>query len=142
MPGASQSTASHDPGGPLVALLYGALSPSTAWGGCVGGPKALATMVIKRVNPMSAAKIGGTLGVMLGLLIGGCISLFMLAFGSAVAASREDAGGAIVGIFFGVGAIVIVPIFYGVFMFIMGALYAALYNVAAKWAGGLEVDAA
>jgi hypothetical protein len=100
-------------------------------------------MVIRRVNPMSAAKIGGTLGVMLGVLVGACISLFMLAFGSAMAAaSDEAAGGAIVGMFFGVGAIVVLPIMYGVGMFIMGALYSALFNVAAKWTGGLEVDAA
>jgi len=93
---------------------------------------------------MSAAKIGGTLGVMLGLVIGACISLFMLAFGSAMAAADDEAaaGGAIVGMMFGAGAIIVVPIFYGVFMFVMGALYAALYNVTAKFVGGLEIDAA
>ena len=42
----------------------------------------------------------------------------------------------------GAGAIVIMPIFYGVFMFVMGLIQAALYNLAAKWTGGLEVDAA
>ena len=120
-----------------------ALWPSTAWGGWTRGPKALATMVIKRVSPMSAAKIGGTLGVMLGLVIGGCISLFMMAFGGAMAAADDEAaGGAIVGMMFGAGAIIVVPIFYGVFMFVMGALYAALYNVTAKFVGGLEIDAA
>jgi hypothetical protein len=99
-------------------------------------------MVIKRVNPMSAAKVGGVVGVMLGLLIGACISLFMLAFGGAMAAASDEPRGAFVGIFFGVGAIVVVPIFYGVLTFIMGALYAAVCNLAAKWTGGLEIEAA
>ena len=121
-----------------------ALRFSTAWGGWTPGPKALATMVIKRVSPMSAAKIGGTLGVMLGVVIGGCISLFMLAFGGAMAAAEDEAaaGGAFVGMLFGAGAIIVLPIFYGVFMFVLGALYAALYNVTAKFVGGLEIDAA
>ena len=99
-------------------------------------------MVIKRVNPISAAKVSGMLGVLLGLVIGVCISLFALAFGGAMAAASDEPGAAAFGMFMGVGSIVIFPIFYGVFMFIMGLIQAALYNVAAKWAGGLEVDAA
>ena len=120
-----------------------ALWPSTAWGGWTRGPKALATMVIKRVSPMSAAKIGGTLGAVIGLLIGACFSLIALTFGRAMAAADDEAaGGAFAGMLLGAGAIIVVPIFYGVFMFVMGALYAALYNVTAKFVGGLEIDAA
>ena len=37
---------------------------------------------------------------------------------------------------FGAGAIIVLPIFYGVFMFVMGLIQAALYNLAAKWTGG------
>jgi len=102
-------------------------------------------MVIKRVSPMSAAKIGGILGVLVGLAIGACISLVMMAASSMItmAAKPEDGTpGAIVGMIFGAGAIVVVPIVYGTMSFIMGALYAALYNVAAKWMGGLEIEVA
>ena len=103
----------------------------------------MATMVIKRVSPMSAAKIGGTLGAVIGLLIGACFSLIALTFGRAMAAADDEAaGGAFAGMLLGAGAIIVVPIFYGVFMFVMGALYAALYNVTAKFVGGLEIDAA
>jgi len=35
-------------------------------------------MVIKRVNPISAAKVGGVLGVLLGFVIGAFISLFAM----------------------------------------------------------------
>jgi hypothetical protein len=93
---------------------------------------------------MSAAKIGGIIGVMLGLVIGACVSLVMMAAGSMISASMPDQrpGGAIFGLLFGAGAIVVLPIFYGVLTFIMGAVYAVLYNLASKWVGGLEVDAA
>jgi len=100
-------------------------------------------MVIRRVNPMSAAKVSGALGVLLGLVIGACISLIALAAGASMAASSDEGAGlgAFGGMLFGAGAIIVLPIFYGVFMFVMGAVQAALYNFAAKWTGGLEVDA-
>ena len=99
-------------------------------------------MVIKRVNPMSAARVSGVLGVLLGLLIGACVSLFMVVAGGTIAAASDKPGGAIAGLLFGAGAIIILPIFYGVFMFIMGLIQAALYNLAARWTGGIEIDAA
>jgi len=103
-------------------------------------------VVIKRVSPMSAAKMGGILGVLLGLIIGACVSLVMMAAGSTISMSGGDqnlgAMSGAVSMLFGAGAIIILPIFYGVFSFIMGALYAALYNVAAKWVGGIEIEAA
>lgn len=98
-------------------------------------------MVIKRVNPISAGKIGGALGALLGVIIGACISLVMLVFGSAIAASSDRPNGAFFGMFMGVGAIIVLPIVYGAFMFVYALIVAALYNFAAKWTGGLEVDA-
>jgi hypothetical protein len=98
-------------------------------------------MVIRRVNPISAGKIGGALGALLGVIIGACVSLVMLVAGSAIAATDDRPGGAFMGMFFGVGAIIVLPIFYAVFMFVYGLIIAALYNFAAKWTGGLEVDA-
>jgi hypothetical protein len=98
-------------------------------------------MVIRRVNPISAGKIGGALGALMGLIIGACVSVVMLIAGSAIAADPDASGGALRGMFFGVGAIIVLPIFYGVIMFIYGLIMGALYNFAAKWTGGLEVDA-
>jgi hypothetical protein len=98
-------------------------------------------MVIRRVNPMSAGKISGMVGVVLGLLIGACVSLIgMVAGGIASASPDMPEGGAWMGMLFGAGAIVILPIIYGVFMFVVGLVYAALFNLASKWVGGLEVE--
>ncbi len=35
---------------------------------------------------------------------------------------------------------VLAPVMYGVFSFILGLLSAALYNVIARWIGGIEVE--
>jgi hypothetical protein len=43
--------------------------------------------------------------------------------------------------FFGVGAIILLPIFYGFFGFVGTLIMAALFNVAAGMVGGIEVDA-
>ena len=42
--------------------------------------------------------------------------------------------------FVGVGMAIAAPIFYGVIGFIGGVLSAALYNLFAKWVGGIEVE--
>jgi hypothetical protein len=99
-------------------------------------------MVIKRVNPMSAAKVGGVLYALLGLVIGACVSLVALAFSGAIAAASDQPGGSMYGMLFGAGAIIIMPIFYGVIGFIGTLISAALYNFAAKFTGGIEIEAA
>jgi len=99
-------------------------------------------MVIKRVDPVSAAKIGVVLYGLLGLVIGACVSVAALVFSSAMAAASDQAGGSMFGMLFGAGAIVIMPIFYGVIGFVMTLISAALYNVASKITGGVEIEAA
>lgn len=99
-------------------------------------------MVIKRVDPVSAAKIGGVLYGLLGLLIGACISVVALLFSGAMSSLSEQPGGSMFGMLFGAGAIVIMPIFYGVIGFVMTLISAALFNVASKITGGVQVDAA
>jgi hypothetical protein len=102
-----------------------------------------APMVIKRVNPISVAKMSGLLGALLGLVIGAFVSLAMMLWAGRPASAAVDAAvPRFAGMFVGVGAIVALPIFYGVFMFIVGLIQAALYNVAARWVGGVEIDVA
>lgn len=103
-------------------------------------------MVIKRVNPISAAKIGGVLYGLLGLVIGACISIFALLFSGMMARAADESGSSIFPsmfpMMFGAGAVVIMPIFYGVIGFVMTLISAALYNVASKVTGGVEIDVA
>jgi hypothetical protein len=95
-------------------------------------------MIINRVGPVSCAKITGTLYAILGLIVGAFISLFALAGGMNMAADRP--GGAMFGALMGIGAIVMLPILYGLCGFVATLIGAWLYNVAAGIVGGVEID--
>jgi len=97
-------------------------------------------MTITRVGPLSAAKVAGLLYVVIGLIAGALVSLFSMA-GAAIGAGSGNGDGAMFGALFGVGAIILLPIFYGFFGFVGTLLMAALFNVAAGMVGGIEVDA-
>ncbi|AKB25597.1 hypothetical protein MSMTP_2128 [Methanosarcina sp. MTP4] len=48
--------------------------------------------------------------------------------------------GALAGLLLGTGAIITLPIFYGILGFIGGIITAFIYNVAAGFIGGLEIE--
>ena len=91
-------------------------------------------MVINRIGPLSAGKVAAVLYAGFGLIFGGIFSLVSMLGGFA----SEDAGGAMFGALFGVGAIVLLPILYGCMGFITAVVGAWLYNIAAGVAGGVE----
>lgn len=93
-------------------------------------------MVVKRIGPLSCAKLAGTLYAIIGLCIGAVLSLVALAGGFAGQSDDSAAFGAI----FGVMAVVIVPILYGGLGFVTTLISAALYNVLAGVVGGVEID--
>ena len=92
-------------------------------------------MVIRRVGPLSCAKLAGVLYLILGFIFGACISLF------AMAGSFAGASDGFFPMFMGAGAIVVLPIFYGAFGFIGTLIMAWLFNLVAGITGGIEVDA-
>jgi len=96
-------------------------------------------MVLKSVGVLSAGKVMGVLGVFGGLIAGGFMALISLL--SAAVPPNADAGNAqLPAMFVGVGAVIFLPIFYGIFGFISGLLYAWFYNIVAGFVGGLELD--
>lgn len=98
-------------------------------------------MVLKRVGIGSAAKLSGAMYGAMGLIFGlvfGLISLF--GAGIAQMASGPDAPPAWVAPLFGVGAIFLFPILYGLLGLVVGAVSAALYNLFARLVGGLAVE--
>ena len=96
-------------------------------------------MTITRVGPLSVAKVAGLLYVGIGLIAGVFVSLFSLAGAAMGAGAGND--NALFGALFGVGAIILLPIFYGCLGFIGTLIMAALFNVATGVVGGVEVDA-
>jgi hypothetical protein len=93
-------------------------------------------MVIKRIGPVSCARITGTLYAIIGLLAGVVFSLIAVAGGFA----SKNTSGRGMGAIFGVGAIVAFPILYGGIGFIFTLVVAWLYNALARFVGGIQVD--
>jgi hypothetical protein len=93
-------------------------------------------MVVRRVAPVSFAKVAGIIYAVLGFCFGLLFTLASLA--GAFASERAGAPG--LGLLLGVGAVIMLPIFYGVLGFVVSLIGAALYNAAAGWVGGVEVE--
>lgn len=94
-------------------------------------------MIIKRVGPVSCAKITGTLYAIFGLLGGIVFSLASLV-GAFASAARGGSALALLG----VGSIVVFPLVYGAIGFVATLIGAWLYNVLAGVVGGIEIDVA
>jgi hypothetical protein len=100
----------------------------------------MAMTAIRRFGVFSVGKVMGMVYALIGLIAGAIFALISL-FGAAVGASlAEDAGGALPGAIFGVGAIIFLPILYGLIGFIGGLIVAAIYNLVAGITGGVEVE--
>lgn len=89
---------------------------------------------LKRIAPLSAGKISGILYGIVGLLFAPVFALMTLL---SPALPEDQRTGMMA---FGLGAIVMFPIIYAVMGFIVGILGALLYNLVARWVGGLEVE--
>ena len=93
-------------------------------------------MIIRRIGPMSIARLSGMLYAVMGLVLGGIISLIALAGGFAAGSDKAAPFGG----FIGVAAVLVLPICYGLLGFVGTLIAAWLYNVAADVVGGVEVD--
>lgn len=90
---------------------------------------------LKRINPGSAFKLGCVIYGLIGLIVGAIFGLLGMIGGSFITERTP-----ILGAGMGLVAIIVVPILYGVIGGFFAALGAVIYNLAAGWVGGLEVD--
>jgi hypothetical protein len=100
-------------------------------------------MIVRRVGVWSVAKLYAVMAAAGGLIAGILFALLSTLGGLAGAASSEGGSGALaggLGALFGVGAIIFLPIMYGVLGLAAGAIGAALYNLFAGIIGGIEVE--
>ena len=93
-------------------------------------------MVIKRIGPLSLAKIAGTLYAIVGLVIGGIFSLIAMAGGFGSESGEISAFAPMIG----AGAIIVLPILYGCLGFIGMLIGAWIYNALAGLVGGIELE--
>ena len=91
-------------------------------------------MQLKRIGAVSLARLAAGLYAVIGLIIGAIFALAALA-GAAVAGDSSP----MIGLLFGVGAVVFLPLIYGVLGALGALLIAGLYNLMAGWLGGVEV---
>jgi hypothetical protein len=100
-----------------------------------------AGMVIRRIGPGSLAKVMGTMYALWGFIFGAIIAIIAtLGASIGAAASRSNDMPMWLAPMFGIGAVIFMPIFYGVIGAIFGALSAAIYNLVAGMVGGLSLD--
>ncbi len=92
--------------------------------------------ILKRVSPSSVFKVGLIVYGFVGLIIGVVCALLALAGVSFVRGLHMPFTGALAALF----AVIVCPIVYGVIGAIFAAIAAAIYNLAAGWVGGLEVE--
>ena len=97
-------------------------------------------MVIRRTGVGSAATVFGALYALMGLLIGLLFALFSFVGAGFAAGAGDPDMPAWFGTVFGVGAVVILPILYGIMGVITGAVGAAFYNLIAGMFGGLRLE--
>src|ERR1044072_8684465 len=91
-------------------------------------------MQLKRIGPFSLARLGACPFGAIGLFVGACFSLGALV--GMTIAHDASAANPVVGLVFGVGAIVFLPLIYGVLGALMALVIAALYHLLAGWLGG------
>jgi hypothetical protein len=103
----------------------------------------MTNLTIKRVGVLSLAKIFGLITFVIGIIIGVIYGLVIILVGSALLSQAGgDAGpvAALGGVVGGILMMILIPIMYGALGFMMGAVYALIFNVASGFLGGLELQ--
>jgi|GEM_PF-1963444 len=93
---------------------------------------------LKRIDPVKYATIAAFLTALLMLIVFVPIMLLFSLVGAGAASESLGAGAAIFG--GGVFMIVLIPIIYGVFVFIITLISTSLLNFILKKTGGLDID--
>ena len=89
---------------------------------------------LRSIGVLSSAKIFAVVQAAIGILVGFLFLIFGI-FGAAIAPSKSQYG-----MVFIVVMSVLMPVIYGVLGFVMGAVWAFVYNLTAQAIGGLELQ--
>ena len=87
-------------------------------------------LTIKKIDVVSVATIFAVIYAIIGLILGAIVTLISL-----IGIRGQSSS-----LVFGAGSIILLPIIYGIMGAIGGALVALLYNVAARWVGGIVIE--
>jgi hypothetical protein len=95
--------------------------------------------VIREIGVLSLGKVAGIVYACIGLIVGMVVALVSVLGGFAGLAGNGGTAAGFLAMFLGVGAVFILPIFYGVLGSLVGMLVGVIYNVAARLVGGIEI---
>ena len=85
---------------------------------------------LKNIDAMSFAKVMTIISAILGLVVG--IIFAIISFGFSYMGMMYGGYGAL--------SIVVFPILYAILGFLFGLVSALLYNIVAKWVGGVKIE--
>ena len=104
----------------------------------------MAEMTIKRFGVFSVAKMQSLVMFVIGLVIGVIYGLIFIIFGAAITAmaprGEGQAAGGISTVVIGLVFMIAFPIIYAIFGFIIGCIWALVYNLAAGVVGGIKFE--
>jgi len=86
-------------------------------------------MKLRKIDPLSFGVVNAILGVLLGLIL----AIIYIIVGATLTSSL-GLGAAFGGIMF-----ITLPLTYAIFGFVGGIIGAALYNLVARWTGGIKI---
>lgn len=95
----------------------------------------MAIQYINKVGVFSFGKILAAINGIFGLVVGAFMSLMALRVGLMMGAAGFNSG-----LLSGLGAIIMIPIFYAMIGYVSGVIIAAIFNGITGIFGGLEVD--
>jgi hypothetical protein len=95
---------------------------------------------VKRFEPVQLGKMLGVLYALMGLIFVPFFILFAAIGAFAQKSGGDQSPGGVFVVGAAVGMALAIPICYGVFGFIFGLISAAIYNLVARWIGGIEVE--
>ena len=96
------------------------------------------TKKLKRIAPLQLGIVAGAFYALMSLII---VPIFLLIAVAAAFAPHTQGSGAMqagLGVGMGIAFAIMAPIMYGAMGFIFGALAGVVYNLVAKWTGGIE----
>ena len=88
-------------------------------------------MRLKRIKVLSLGKVYTVLMAIIGLFTGIYYAVLGISFGV-----RQGFSGAWLALF----NIIITPVYFAIIGFVIGVICALLYNIVAKWVGGIKLE--
>jgi hypothetical protein len=95
---------------------------------------------LRSIGAASCAKVFALLYASLGFLMGLVFSVFIFLAGMFAPSEMSNATSGPLSLIFGIGSILFFPVLYGVMGAIGGLIMAGLYNVVARFVGGIELE--